>query len=155
MARKPRPSHLKKLEGKPTNQNKDIPTGEPYQPQAPEWLSSRAKAYFRQFAKDLYNLGVITKPDRYELAMLANLYDQYITIQEEIEQEGTTWTEIDTAGNQKEKLNPKISASLSLAKQVSSLLADFGLSPSDRETVSKASKREESSNDPLEQHLKN
>jgi len=155
MARKPRPSHLKKLEGKPINQNKDIPAAEPYQPQAPEWLSARAQAYFRQFATDLFNLGVITRPDRYELAMLANLYARYIEIQEQIEQEGTTWQETDVAGNQKEKLNPKISASLSLAKQVSSLLADFGLSPSDRETVSKATQKDNSSNDPLEHHLKN
>jgi P27 family predicted phage terminase small subunit len=155
MARKPRPSHLKKLEGKRTDQNKDIPTGEPYQPQAPEWLSARAQSYFRQFANDLYNLGVITRPDRYELAVLANLYTRYIEIQEEIEREGSTWQETDVAGNQKEKLNPKISASLSLAKQVSSLLSDFGLSPSDRETVSRAGQREKASDDPLEQHLKN
>ena len=155
MARKPRPSHLKKLEGKLTSQNKDIPAAEPFQPQAPEWLTSRAKAYFRQFARDLYNLGIMTRPDRYELAMLANLYDQYVTIQEEIAAEGHTWKEIDTAGNEKEKLNPKLSASLSMAKQVSSLLADFGLSPSDRETVSRASQREKGSDDPLEQHLKN
>ena len=157
MPRKRKPQHIKDLEGDhhKGRQNPDKPEAEAYKPQPPEWLTDRAKRYFREFATDLFNLGVITRPDRYELAMLASLYDQYVSTQEDIQKEGHTWQEIDTAGNPKEKVNPKMSVSLQLAKQVSSLLADFGLSPSDRESVSKASNKQKGSGDPLEGYLKN
>ena len=69
--RKPKPTHLKLLEGEPNRNriNFDEPKFKPKAPKCPSWLSPEAKREWRRLAPELERLGLLTGAD---MAMFAS-----------------------------------------------------------------------------------
>jgi P27 family predicted phage terminase small subunit len=157
MGRRSKPHHLKVAEGtyRKDRDNPQKPITALGKPNAPTWLNAESKRIFKQLAQDLYDLSVITPADKYQLALLASEFQQYIQAQRHIQQDGLTLTEPDSMGNQKARKHPAVEIGNTKAKILSDMLDTFGLNPTSKEQVTKAATEDNSSNDPLENHLKN
>ena len=68
--RKPRPTHLKILEGNPGKRSltKNEPKPRPVNPTQPDWLLREAKAEWRRVVPELERMGLLTTVDRAALA---------------------------------------------------------------------------------------
>jgi P27 family predicted phage terminase small subunit len=86
--RKPKPTHLKLLEGNPGR--RPLNTGEP-RPQAtiptcPAHLSPSAKAEWKRLAQMLHRLGVITELDRAALAAYCQAYGRWVEAERKLKE---------------------------------------------------------------------
>jgi phage terminase small subunit len=86
--RKPKPTHLKLLEGNPGRRPLNI--GEP-RPQAkiptcPAHLSPSAKAEWKRLAHMLHRLGVITELDRAALAAYCQAYGRWVEAERKLKE---------------------------------------------------------------------
>lgn len=89
---------------------KDEPTPKSEKPPCPQWLSPEGKKFWKEISIVVYDMGVLTKPDRFQLALLCDQAAFYRKASEDRDMVACT------------KILP------SLMK----LCAKFGLSPSDR-----------------------
>lgn len=155
MAPKKKPSELKKAEGtyrKDKDGSSAPPNNEYGLPQAPSWLSKRAKSAYRDLANDLHKMGVVTKEDKHQLSIICQEYAQYVQMQEMLEREGFTYWTYTTDGNAIQKKHYEADMAQQKAKFVNDQLSKFGLDPSNRHKVSRID--DQASEDPLEAHLK-
>ena len=106
--RPPTPTALKALHGFPGR--RPPPENEPrpdvYLPEAPEWLNKLSKEIFKNKAKELYEVKILTQLDTETLAIWADMMGQYVTLRQQIEKEGMVFykQKVDFQGN--ERLEP-------------------------------------------------
>ena len=125
---KPKPTHLKILEGNPGKRplNKNEPKPKPVAPRMPTWLSNEAKQEWRKLAPELEKLGLLSVIDGISLAILCQETANY----------RVAVTDYKKAlflgkGNQKRK-HPALQVGRDAATLIKSFIGEFGLSPSAR-----------------------
>ena len=135
--RRPTPTVLKLLRGnpgcRPVNQNEPMPKGG--LPPRPEYLSPKAAAAWDKFAAELSACGVATSLDGTALELLCNSYAQYLDGTEKIAQHGAVWVEKGDSAIPKFTWSPWWTVANRHWKQVQSMLAEFGMTPSSRSKV--------------------
>lgn len=129
------PTQIKLLNGNPSrrplNGDEPQPTliedGTP-----PEWLDERAKARWLKSFKDLQTTRVITESDYESFARLCYLDGQFHELREKLCSEGLVTSGLNTKGKPYQLPNPLFYMMLSIAKELSKMEQQFGMTPSSR-----------------------
>ena len=128
--RKKKPLAQDIAEGNPGHKTKaqlnlDQPTPELELLKPPNYLSARGKKFFKQYAKTLYENGLLTSLDSTTLETLSELYGQWIEVRLKLRKEKIT-----VKGSRGQMVeNPLIALSIKLADQINKIAGDFGMSP--------------------------
>jgi len=153
--RKPKPTHLKLLEGEVNKQriNFDEPKPYPKAPKCPAWLSTEASREWKRLAPQLERLGVLTENDMAMFAAYCSAVGKLAWAEREIKKARKAELKMIKAKGQKEKDVPTsggmIGGSKSKAyftlpyvwiynkslEQIRSFGSEFGLSPSARTRI--------------------
>lgn len=161
--RKPKPTHLRILEGNPGK--RALPRAEPKPktaaPACPRFLTGEARKEWRRMVALLLPLGLLTQVDRAALAAYCQCWARWVYAEEQLAilrdlprpplAEGEPalpppgWTFTTDKGY--EGITPWLSIANAALKEMRAFLAEFGMTPSSRSRVT-ASKPETS--DPYE-----
>jgi len=148
-----KPTAIEKLQGCPGR--RPLPKNEPQPkkgaPKAPSWLSPKAKAAYRELAKLLESIQVITEADRHALELLCDSYSDYRDARQFVMERGQAYEHFDGRGHsQGWRTYPQVKIAHDAWGRVEKMLRQFGLTPSSRRDVERMEKKEK---DPLEAFL--
>ena len=131
--RKPKPSHLKLLEGNPGR--RPLQRGEPRPevkvPTCPQHLSPSAKAEWKRLARQLFTLGILTSLDRATLAAYCQCYGRWVEAEQKLK-ETPALLKMPSGYVQQ---NPWLTISTKQLELMHKYLSEFGLSPVSRTRV--------------------
>ena len=137
------PTALKLLKGtaRKCRLNKNEPTPDVGVPEVPDHLSERAARVYREFAKLLLDMGVLTVADGFALEALAQAYCDHREATEFLDRMGSTVYAItrsspDGVTHEEFKQYPQVTQRNDADKRLRGWLQSFGLTPSDRSRVS-------------------
>jgi len=137
--RKPKPTHLKVLEGNPGKRkiNKAEPKPQPKAPACPNFLNPKARAEWRYIAPQLETVGLLTKIDRALLASYCIAWSRLREAEEFIAENGTTYETIvfDKWGKETARKvceYPQAKQARDAIEQIRKICTEFGMSPSSR-----------------------
>lgn len=146
--RKPLPTNVRVLSGNPGKRkiNAEEPKGEPFDPQAPIWLSEPARQFWDDLVRMLLPMRVLVAADKFVVAALATALVEMQAAHKELQHGRTTST-----GEGGEKTSPYVTIFNSAQSQVTRLLAELGMTPSSRSRVKGLAGGEV---DPMDEFLK-
>ncbi|MTI32807.1 phage terminase small subunit P27 family [Xanthovirga aplysinae] len=153
MPGKPKPTQMKVISGtlqkcRTNKKEPKLPTD--YNPSPPEWLDKKGKLAFRQLAKELGNMQVLTTADRKALELLCDAYSEYREARKAVKELGSTYESINQSGGVMYRARPEVAIASDAWKRVRSMMSEFGLTPSSRSKVAATGEKEK---DPLEAFL--
>lgn len=138
-ARGPRPTPQKVLRLRGSwrgNLNPSEPKFPSGKPTCPDWLDDEAKSAWRQLVPMLFTAGLLTKADRNALARYCQLHARWKKCELFIQKYGSTYPIKDEKGAVKCFVQfPEVGIANSLAKQLTRLEQEFGLTPSSRSRI--------------------
>ncbi len=132
--RKPKPTHLKLVQGNPGKRK--IKGKEP-QPEkkklsCPPWLGEHAKVFWKEIEPVLYGLELLTIADKAKLELLCVTYGEWRRASDAVAQHGEVYETTNLEGVTMYRPRPEVAMRSDAAKRLSSLLSEFGLDPSSR-----------------------
>jgi P27 family predicted phage terminase small subunit len=135
--RRPKPTELRRLEGNPGRRplNEDEPQIDSELPPCPEHLPDRAKAVWHELGAELAACGVLTRLDATAFELLCSSYALYLESAEAVAKFGAVWIERGDGKIPKFAYSPHWAVMNRAWKQVQSMLAEFGMTPSSRSRV--------------------
>ncbi|MFT7372082.1 MAG: P27 family predicted phage terminase small subunit [Oleiphilaceae bacterium] len=148
-APKPVPTHLKLVKGNPGKRaiNKSEPKPPKGIPRCPAHLDAKAKIAWKNLAKYLDDMGVLTIADGYALERGCAIYARVRDLSAAIKIKKYSYETVNAQGELAHKAHPEV-AMLDRAETLfKSYLVEFGLTPSARSKVSITEKNDPS--DPL------
>jgi P27 family predicted phage terminase small subunit len=166
--RKPLPDAVKQLRGtdQPVRMSKSVTKLTVQIPEPPEYLSERAKEAYWQLASVLHTMRIITIADKTALELLCESYATYRECYEFVQKNSRTYETYSTypvrnaegmvtgheqvEGSVMYRPRPEVAMMNEAWKQVRSMLAEFGLTPSSRSKVSAMGENEE---DPFDKFM--
>jgi P27 family predicted phage terminase small subunit len=101
----------------------------------PTWLSKEAKKVFKQLAKELQEVGLITNVDVHALALYCDAYVNYIECTRIIEEEGLMVEYTNKAAETNKVPHPLLTKKKHLHEQMKALANEFGLTPAARAKI--------------------
>lgn len=130
---KPKPTQLKIIEGNPGKRplNKHEPEPPKEIPSCPQWLDQDAKKEWRRVAKDLYDMGLLTRVDRTALAGYCEAYSRWKRAAEALK-DGFSYEYVNHQFQTKKDTKPEVQIVRDALNQVRQFCAEFGLTPSSR-----------------------
>jgi P27 family predicted phage terminase small subunit len=129
--RKPKPTRLKLLTGKPgRGLNRNEPQPKPEAPRCPTWLLPRAKKAWKQLAGELSRLGLLTSIDGHGLAVYCQGWAQYEWATKTLLKEG--YVVVCAHKEQGSKPHPAFRVQSEAIETIRKFSALFGLNPADR-----------------------
>ena len=133
--RRPRPTHLKLLEGnpgkRPINEDEPEPEVPAKVPRAPAFLGKEGKAEWRKLVPELMELGLYTSIDRPALTAYCEAWDTWRQAEDHKRKHGVTTT----TPNGYEVQSAYVGIANKAMAHVRAFLAEFGMSPSSRSRV--------------------
>jgi P27 family predicted phage terminase small subunit len=135
--RKPKPTHLKLLEGNPGRRplNAQEPKPERKIPTCPQHLCPSAKAEWKRLARQLYTLGVLTVLDRSTLAAYCQAYGRWVEAEQKLK-ETPALLKMPSGYVQQ---NPWLTIANKQLELMHRFMGELGLSPVSRSRVSTVS----------------
>lgn len=132
------PTGVLKLRGSwRADARKGEPTPEFGKPTCPRWLSKDAKAIWRTLIPQILHMGILAKIDGHVLARYCQLYAHWKEAEAVLIRQGATMTVYDKLGDPIDyKDRPEVARCLRLSEQLCRLESKFGLTPSDRASLS-------------------
>ena len=131
--RKPKPTALKKLEGNPGK--RPLNTMEPVPPNVsihcPQYLLPDARKEWKRLAPVLIQMGLLTAADVVPFAAYCTAFARWKEAEEEITRHGSIYK--DNEG--RIRPNPYIAIANQQLREIKSLAAEFGLTPSNRSAM--------------------
>jgi P27 family predicted phage terminase small subunit len=132
--RRPKPTHLKLLQGnpgkRPINPNEPRPKIEI--PPAPEHLSEAAKTEWNRIAEVLARLRLLTALDRAALAAYCTVYARWVEAEEALKKTGP----VVKSPSGYPMISPYLVVANRALEQMRAYLVEFGLSPASRSRIS-------------------
>ena len=138
--RKKKPTELKKLTGE--HRAHRLNDSEPEYSddsilEPPDILNKRASEHWVEVVTQLANVGVMKMPDRDSMLNYCVMYDRFVQLEMDIQEEGMTVDKcgVDGDGNTivlDTKINPKMAESRLIVQQLRPIQVEFGLTPSSR-----------------------
>lgn len=128
--RKPKPTAVKKLEGKRKLNTKE-PVPAKGMPACPDWLMPEAKKEWERLAKLMNQMGVLTEVDMAAFAAYCQSYARWKEAQEHITSVGSTF-ETDKGYQQQ---TPWVGIANTNQKLMLQAASEFGLTPSSRSRI--------------------
>lgn len=149
--RKPKPTHLKLLQGNPGKRalNQREPRPRAAIPPCPRHLSKEARREWRRVSRELLALGLLTHVDRAVLAMYCQAWGKWVMAEEKLAELGAQWTFETERGYV--GVSPWVSIANAAAAEVRRLAVEFGMTPSSR---SRTTATQEEEADPYEEFLR-
>jgi P27 family predicted phage terminase small subunit len=130
--RKPKPSHLKLLEGNiGRHPIKNAPRPGPAVPTCPQHLSPTAKAEWKRLVHQLADLGILTTLDRAAMAAYCQCYGRWVEAEKKL---GETPALLKMPSGYVQQ-NPWLSISTKQLELMHKYLSEFGLSPVARSRI--------------------
>ena len=131
--RKPKPAHLKVLEGNPSRRplNRNEPNPERKIPTCPQHLCPSAKAEWKRLAQQLYVLGVLTPLDRSTLAAYCQAYGRWVEAEQKLK-ETPALLKMPSGYVQQ---NPWLTIANKQLELMHRFMSELGLSPASRSRV--------------------
>lgn len=128
--RKPKPTHLKVLQGNPGGRPlpENEPKPQPIAPPCPDWLPDEARAKWKEIAPELERLGLLTSVDGAAFSMMLIHYAMAVEAAKLIDKEGIV-TEDERGLPRKHPLHQVLRDH---STSFRSYLSEFGLSPASR-----------------------
>jgi len=146
--RRPKPTHLRLLQGnpgkRPLNQNEPKPPAAI--PEPPEHLSEIALKEWNRMSELLLKLGLLTLIDRTAFAAYCTLYARWVEAEEALKKTGS----VVRAPSGYPMLSPYYTVSNQCLQQMRAYLTEFGLTPASRSRISIGGLNQD---DPLEDFL--
>ena len=132
--RKPKPAHLKLLEGNLGRRRKDgdHPRPDLSTPTCPQHLCPSAKAEWKRLAHQLFRLGILTTLDRAALAAYCQAYGRWVEAEQKLK-ETPALLKMPSGYVQQ---NPWLTIAGKQLELMHKYLSEFGLSPVSRSRVS-------------------
>jgi P27 family predicted phage terminase small subunit len=132
--RKPKPTNLKLIQGtyRSDRANPSEPRPRIAIPPCPKFLQVEARKLFKETAAKLARIGLMTELDDMALSMLCQSWQEYLEATEQVRKTGI----LVKSPNGLPVLNPYLTVANQALKNVRSLLAEFGLTPSSRSRLS-------------------
>ena len=133
MARKPKPTAIKILEGNPGRRklNKREPKPLRKAPRCPAWLEDEARQEWRRLAKALEAMGVLTEVDMAVFAAYCQAYGRWKQAEDKIKDGNLVF--LTPSGYPQQ--NPYLSIAQQNMKLMHSFASEFGLTPSSRSRI--------------------
>lgn len=136
--RKPKPAHLKLVEGNPgkraLKQEPQPSRGE--LPEPPEFLTTDAKAEWRRVSTELFHMGLLTKVDVQPLAAYCQAFGRWMAAERAIakmaEKDSLTAGLMIKTSNGNAIQNPLVGTSNKAASDMVRYASEFGLTPAAR-----------------------
>jgi P27 family predicted phage terminase small subunit len=146
--RRPKPTHLKLLQGNPGKRplNADEPKPPVELPPPPDHLSELAKQEWKNMGEQLVKLGLLTTIDRAAFAAYCVVWARWIEAEQALKTTGPVVRS--TSGTP--MLSPFYTVANQSLSQMRAYLTEFGMTPSSRSRTSVAG---EAKTDPLEDFL--
>lgn len=129
----PKPTELKRLQGNPGRRplGKDEAQPDTVLMYCPRWMSDVAKAKWRQIAPRLRHARLLTEVDHDLLSAFCVAFARWQEADGMVQKQG----QVITSKNGSEYLSPWLVASSMAFKEMISIAAKFGMSPSDRTRI--------------------
>jgi P27 family predicted phage terminase small subunit len=146
--RRPKPTHLKLLQGNPGKRaiNKNEPRPSVEMPPAPDHLSEAARTEWTRMGEQLHRLGLLTSIDRAAFAGYCVVWARWAEAEEALKKTGP----VVRSPSGYPMLSPYYTVANQSLSQMRSYLVEFGMTPSSR---SRTSVRNMEQADPLEEFL--
>lgn len=132
--RRPKPTHLKLLQGNPGKRriNPSEPKPPAEIPVPPDHLNDIAKAEWNRISEILLRLGLLTTLDRAALAAYCTTYARWIEAEEALKKTGP----IVRSPNGHPILSPYLVVANRALEQMRAFMIEFGLTPASRSRIS-------------------
>lgn len=156
---KPKPTHLKVLEGnpgkRPLPQNEPMPV--PVAPKPPAWLDPIAKKLWKHLAPQLEVLGLLTAVDGAAFEAACQNYAVWVKCEKYLKENGLTVEIKKTNGTGEEytsyvQQRPEVSIGNKALQAFKAFCAEFGLTPASRTRID--IKPPDAEEDPMEALLR-
>ncbi len=134
---RPKSTSIKRLEGNPGKRklgNRE-PNPGPSKDEVPSWLPEEGKRYWSALHPLLERLKVVTEADETALIALCVTYARWREAQAFLQEHGTGYKTVSTAGNVVWKRFPQVQIFSDMGKQLQGWLIEFGLTPYPRSKV--------------------
>lgn len=132
--RKPKPTHLKVLEGNPGKRPlpRSEPKPRPVPPKRPAWLTGEGRREWERVVPELSRLGLLTIVDGAALAGYCQSWADYVETTRFLKKRGRTFE----TPNGYVQQRPEVSIAQKSLQLVRAFCAEFGLTPSSRGRMS-------------------
>ena len=132
--RRPKPSHLRVIQGNPGKRaiNKAEPKPRRELPRPPAHLSAEARVAWGRFAQMLDRIGVLTEADAVALEQMAETYAEVVALRADIDAHGRFQTVITKSGDEMERMRPAYTALMDADRRLKAWLIEFGKTPAAR-----------------------
>ena len=132
--RKPKPTHLKVLEGNPGKRPlpRNEPKPRPVSPKRPAWLTGEGRREWERVVPELGRLGLLTIVDGAALAGYCQSWTDYVETTRFLKKHGRTFE----TPNGYVQQRPEVSIAQKSLQLVKAFCAEFGLTPSSRGRMS-------------------
>lgn len=130
---KPKPTQLKVLGGtlRADRANRNEPKPKRSIPRCPSHLSDEAKREWHRVARDLANLGLLSRIDRAALANYCQAWGRWVEAEEALRKYGV----MVKSPNGFPMQSPYLAVANKAMEQIRAMLTEFGMSPSSRTRV--------------------
>ena len=138
--RKPMPTAIRKLRGNPGKRAlpANEPAVEPSIPIYPSYFTDDQRDAWHDLAERLFGMKVLTDGDSTALELLVVAYTEWRYATEVVEAEGMTYCTTTESGDRMYRARPEVAIASDAWRRISSMLREFGLTPSARTKVSTA-----------------
>lgn len=136
--RKPKPSHLKEVEGNPGKRplNENEPRPRPVAPACPRWLPPEAKKEWKRVAPILKRLGLLTEIDGDALMAYCWAVHRFKhAARMLLPGEDGKYKDIVTTPNGHYQANPYVTMANQALKEMRAFQTEFGMTPSSRSRI--------------------
>lgn len=139
--RKPKPTHLKLVTGNPGKRalNKAEARVAPALPSPPPHLCDEGKVEWGRVSQDLFEAGLLTKPDRASLAIYCQAYGRWVRAENALAVIAATDSEFHglmiKTSNGNVVQNPLVGTANAAMAAVNKYAVEFGMTPSARSRI--------------------
>jgi P27 family predicted phage terminase small subunit len=138
--RKPTPTAIRELRGNPGKRAlpANEPVAEPSMPLYPSYFTDDQRDAWNDLAERLFGMKVLTEGDAMALELLVVAYTEWRYAVATVEEEGSTYCTTTESGDRMYRARPEVAIASDAWRRISSMLREFGLTPSARTKVSVA-----------------
>ena len=135
MPRKRTPASIAAITGRGGVNSFPSDPGEFAVPDAPAFLTKRARDAWGDLAEMLHGVGVLTNSDALALGMLCEAFSDWQEASDAVQAEGATYRQETETGKEMIRAHPAVAQRADAWRRLQSSLGDFGLTPSAREAI--------------------
>ncbi len=132
-----KPTALKVLGGtaRPDRLNPHEPQPAETTGRPPAWLKGQGRRVWRWLVPLLREMRVLTAADEQALALLCDVFAEYLEAREILRQRGLTYETTTPQGDRMVRPRPEVAIAADAWRRVQRMLTEFGLTPSARSRV--------------------